>query len=63
MDMNELSIAFQDAGFDDVQSNIMKNGHSSFDVEFEKPNSFWRIFVLLACCFLFVEMAILKFWK
>jgi len=29
----------------------------------EKPNSFWRTFVLLAMLFLLIEMALLKFWK
>ena len=54
---------FEAAGFSDIKVQAMSSGNSSFELEMEKPNSFWRTFVLLAMLFLLIEMALLKFWK
>jgi hypothetical protein len=58
-----LENQFNEAGFSDIKVQAMSSGNSSFELDMEKPNSFWRTFVLLAMLFLFIEMALLKFWK
>jgi hypothetical protein len=58
-----LENQFEAAGFSDIKVQAMSSGNSSFELDMEKPNSFWRTFVLLAILFLLIEMALLKFWK
>ena len=58
-----LENQFEAAGFSDIKVQAMSSGNSSFELDMEKPNSFWRTFVLLAMLFLLIEMALLKFWK
>ena len=58
-----LENQFNQAGFSDIKVQAMSSGNSSFELDMEKPNSFWRTFVLLAILFLLIEMALLKFWK
>jgi hypothetical protein len=58
-----LENQFKEAGFSEIKVQAMSSGNSSFELDMEKPNSFWRTFVVLAMLFLLIEMALLKFWK
>ena len=61
--LKTLENQFEAGGFSDIKVQAMSSGNSSFELDMEKPNSFWRTFVLLAILFLLIEMALLKFWK
>ena len=61
--LDDLSKTFEEVGFDQVDVKTMRDGNSRFEIEIEKPTSFWRIFVIAALTFFLIEMAILKFWK
>jgi len=61
--ISDIENQFKNAGFTNVKAQAMSTGNSTFELAMEKPNSFWRTFVLLAMLFLLIEMALLKFWK
>ncbi|MFM7594925.1 MAG: BatA domain-containing protein [Flavobacteriales bacterium] len=63
LNIDDLENQFKNAGFTGVKAQTMNTGNSAFQLNTEKPNSFWRTFVLLAMLCLLVEMALLKFWK
>jgi hypothetical protein len=60
---DDIENEFNNAGFTNVKAQSMSTGNSTFELDMEKPSSFWRTFVLLAILFLLIEMALLKFWK
>jgi hypothetical protein len=63
LSISDIENQFKNAGFTNVKAQSMSTGNSTFELAMEKPNSFWRTFVLLAMLFLLIEMALLKFWK
>ena len=63
LSIGDIENQFKNAGFTNVKAQSMSTGNSTFELAMEKPNSFWRTFVLLAMLFLLIEMALLKFWK
>jgi hypothetical protein len=61
LDKEEIMARFNTAGLKKVAFQQLDRGVNSFEIELDKPSSFWEIFVILALLFLLLEMAILKF--
>jgi hypothetical protein len=59
----EINDAFLQAGIKNVSVSSMKDGQELSRIDLDKPIEYWRIFVLLAILFVFVEMLLLKFLK
>lgn len=59
----EISAGFADQGIENTQFSTIDEGQSLTRIDLEKPQEYWRIFVVLALLFLLTEMALLKFLK
>lgn len=60
---SEIENGLHGAGIANVSFATIDQGQSAARIELEKPQEYWRIFVMLALLFLLTEMALLKFMK
>lgn len=58
-----LKQRFGEKGIKNCTFNQVSNGQSLQDIELESNTTFWRFFLVLALSFLFIELALLKWWK
>ena len=63
LNSDEITSLFQDVNKDHLNYSSLENGSESIKVDLEKPQEFWRIFLLLALIFVLTEMALTRFMK
>jgi hypothetical protein len=63
LNSDEITSLFQDVNKDHLNYSSLENGNESIKVDLEKPQEFWRIFLLLALIFVLTEMAFTRFMK
>jgi hypothetical protein len=59
----EIITLFRNSGIKNITFSEIKNGEKSTAIDLEKSSELWRVFLLIALLFIFVEMVLLKFMK
>jgi hypothetical protein len=60
---DEIVDELENGGIKNIKFNSVKDGQSLSEIQIDKPIEYWRSFLLLSLLFLFIEMALIKFWK
>jgi hypothetical protein len=63
LNSDEIVSLFKDVKKDHLNYSSIENGSESIKVDLEKPQEFWRIFLILALFFVLTEMALTRFMK
>ncbi|MFM7724248.1 MAG: BatA domain-containing protein [Bacteroidota bacterium] len=61
LDEKGIKNMFTSKGLNDVHFSKIDDGASAYQLELDKPSSFWEFFIILALVFALAEMAIIKF--
>lgn len=60
---DEIKSLFQGVKTTHLNYNLIESGSESLKVDLEKPQEFWRIFLILTLIFVLTEMALTRFMK
>lgn len=63
LNSDEISTLYNGVNPSHLNYNVIESGSESLKVDLEKPQEFWRIFLILALIFVLTEMALTRFMK